>query len=176
VQIEIDFQVFKALTALRESETDSYNAVIRRLLSLPTKNALEAAEDGYQKGDKVIGKNELRSPMDSGVRSGLFGSGRRKSVQPSDGFRDGLLSRYLDGIWINNTHFPEGTRFRATYKGETFYAEIKDGKWVGSDGKIRTSPSDAASAISNTNVNGWRFWFAQLPNDPSWRRLDEFKA
>ena len=35
MNIEIDFDVFKALTGLRESERDSYNTVIRRLLKLP---------------------------------------------------------------------------------------------------------------------------------------------
>lgn len=33
-QIEIDFEVFKALTALRQSETHTYNGVIRDLLGL----------------------------------------------------------------------------------------------------------------------------------------------
>ena len=34
IQIEIDFEVFKQLTVMRESETVSYNDVIRRLLGL----------------------------------------------------------------------------------------------------------------------------------------------
>ena len=33
--IDVDFEVFKALTALREAENDTYNAVLRRLLHLP---------------------------------------------------------------------------------------------------------------------------------------------
>jgi predicted CopG family antitoxin len=32
MQIDIDFDVFKALTALRQSEIDSYNDVLRRVL------------------------------------------------------------------------------------------------------------------------------------------------
>lgn len=35
MQIEIDFDVFKALTALRETEQVSYNDVLRTLLKLP---------------------------------------------------------------------------------------------------------------------------------------------
>lgn len=35
--IEIDFDVFKALTALRASEQESYNDVVRKLLDLPQK-------------------------------------------------------------------------------------------------------------------------------------------
>jgi len=34
-QIEIDFDVFKELTAHLENESDSYNSVLRRLLKLP---------------------------------------------------------------------------------------------------------------------------------------------
>lgn len=36
--IEIDFEVFKALTALRESEKDTYNDAVRKLLRLPRAN------------------------------------------------------------------------------------------------------------------------------------------
>lgn len=128
MQIEIDFEVFQRLTALRQSEGDSYNHVIRRLLEMP-----------------------------------------------SGGLTLGDVDRVLFGAWFGNTHFPDGTKFRATYKGQTHFAEIKDGKWIGGDGISRSSPSNAASAISGTNVNGWRFWYAQRPGDPAWRRLDELK-
>jgi hypothetical protein len=128
VQIEIDFEVFQALTALRKSEADSYNHVIRRLLKLP-----------------------------------------------SGGLTLGDVDKVMFGAWFGNVHFPEGTKFRATYKGQTFLAQIKNGQWVGGDGIVRSSPSNAASAISGTNVNGWRFWYAQRPGDPAWQRLDELK-
>lgn len=155
MQIEIDFQVFKALTALRESEADSYNAVLHRLLNLPHQNALLSAAEG-----KMIDSVSLAA-MGQSPRNALAA------------FAEGRSS---DGAWFDNIFFPNGTRFRANYKGQTFIAEINSGRWVGADGVFRTSPSGAASAISHTNVNGWRFWYAQLPNDPSWRRLDEFKA
>lgn len=46
MQIEIDFDVFKALTSLREREADSYNDVIRRLLRLSENEpSLEAQQD-----------------------------------------------------------------------------------------------------------------------------------
>jgi predicted CopG family antitoxin len=38
--IEIDFEVYKALTNLRESEKITYNDVIRQLLKLPSRNAI----------------------------------------------------------------------------------------------------------------------------------------
>jgi hypothetical protein len=130
MQIEIDFDVFKALTALRDSEVDSYNSVIRRLLNLPS------------------GMMKLSDLATAGTRFGL---------------------------WLGDVHFPEGTKFRATYKGQTYTAEIKNDKWVDQDGTPRNSPSEAAGAISGTNVNGWRFWHAQRPGDPTWRRLDDLK-
>lgn len=58
-----------------------------------------------------------------------------------------------------------------TYKGRTYHAEIKNGQWVGEDGIVRKSPSDAASAITHTNVNGWRFWDFQRPGETSWSKM-----
>jgi hypothetical protein len=129
MEIEIDFEVFQKLTALRKGESDSYNHVIRRLLQLPSGGGLTMSD----------------------------------------------VDQVMFGAWFGNTHFPEGTKFRATYKGQTHLAQIRGGQWVGGDGVVRSSPSNAASAISRTNVNGWRFWYAQRPGDPAWRRLDELK-
>lgn len=126
MQIEIDFEVFKQLTALRQSESDSYNAVIRRLLKLDT------ADDFEQ----------------------LLGGA---------------------GVWFNGVHFPDGTQFRATYKGQTFHASIANSHWTDSDGNIRTSPSEAAARITSTNINGWRFWHALLPGSSNWVRLDALR-
>ena len=154
MQIEIDFDVFKALTALRKSEADSYNNVIREILGLPSRTqALAAAVRNHAKQTTA---HETAKPL------GLFGLG---------GMPEGIKL----GVWFGQAHFPEGTRFRATYKGKTYLAEIRDGTWVGDDGIVRRSPSDAAGAISGTNVNGWRFWHAQIPPSEDWHRLDEFK-
>jgi hypothetical protein len=172
MQIEIDFEVFKTLTALRESETDSYNAVIRRLLDLPNQNALNALLDKIPPNAIVGTVNALAAAPS---HKGLFGNRHPTNALAKGEAIGGILAQYLQGAWFNNTHFPEGTKFRATYKGQTYYAQIKEGAWRGQDDVVRTSPSDAASAISGTNVNGWKFWHAQLPDDPSWRRLDEFK-
>jgi hypothetical protein len=79
------------------------------------------------------------------------------------------------GVWYSNVFFPDGTVFRATYKGQTYYASIKESVWVDGFGLTRTSPSDAASAISKTNVNGWKFWFARRPYDADWARLDSLR-
>jgi hypothetical protein len=173
MQIEIDFEVFKALTALRESEVDSYNAVIRRLLNLPNENLLAAFHS--RPSSDHPDENALLKAIPTAQRGGIFGNKRRLNALAPDSLSGGILGKYLGGAWFSNVHFPEGTKFRATYKGQTFLAEIKDGQWIGADGIARTSPSDAASAISHTNVNGWRFWFVQMPGDPAWRRMDEIK-
>jgi hypothetical protein len=159
VQIEIDFDVFKALTALREGESDSYNHVIRRLLKLsppsPIDNIVRALASAPR---RASAKNE-----------GFFAGGL--AAQPPKNF----LATLLDGALFNGVYFPEGTQFRATYKGRTFVAQIKDRQWIGEDGVVRSSPSDAASAISGTNVNGWRFWHALRPGDVEWVRMDELR-
>jgi hypothetical protein len=159
VQIQIDFDVFKELTARRESEADSYNAVIRRLLKLPNRNT------------------PMLSTANSVPRNALApdpGSERAEYVREHAPQMNALLNA-VGGAWFDNIHFPEGTQFRATYKGQTFLASIQSGRWVGVDGVVRTSPSAAAGAISNTNVNGWRFWFVKRPGDLDWIRLDELK-
>ena len=173
MQIDIDFEVFKALTALRQSESDSYNAVVRRLLELPS--AMGEPESGGV--NALLGHLKGEPPIQSinalEKKGGLFGLAGTPSHKNALG---SLLGRYSEGIWLGNAHFPEGTRFRANYKGQSYFAEVRDGKWVGQDGVQRSSPSEAASAITGNNVNGWRFWLVQMPEDPAWRKMDEFKA
>jgi hypothetical protein len=151
MQIDIDFDVFKALTALRQSEADSYNAVLRRVLLIPAEDLITSDRDNSDspnwKGDgKFIG---------TGARAIAAASG---------------------GIWFGNVFFEAGTKFRATYKGQMYCATVRDGKWIGEDGIVRRSPSDAACAISRTNVNGWRFWHALRPGDNEWVRLDSLRS
>jgi hypothetical protein len=173
MQIDIDFEVFKKLTALRQSESDSYNAVIRRLLGLPSAaNESESAVVNALLGH-LTGEPPIQSTNALAKKGGLFGLAGTPSHKNALG---SLLGRYSGGIWLGNVHFPEGTRFRANYKGQTYFAEVRDGKWVGQDGMQRSSPSEAASAITGNNVNGWRFWLVQMPEDPTWRKMDEFKA
>lgn len=142
MQIEIDFEVFKALTARLVSEADTYNEVVRRLLSLP------ATEVTLRVG-------EFDTPGHPAVLQGLLGQ--------------------TGGVWFSNVFFPDGTIFRATFKGRTHRAHIQNSQWIDEFGNVRTSPSDAASAISNTNVNGWRFWFVRRPQDEDWARMDTLK-
>ncbi len=71
--------------------------------------------------------------------------------------------------------FPEGTQFRATYKGRTYTAEIRNGLWTDSDGSVRNSPSEAAVKITGKPWNGWRFWHCKRPQDKSWALIDTLR-
>ncbi len=130
--IEIDFDVFKALTLLRHSERDSFNDVLRDVLKLPA----------------------YRPPLSADE---MERTSRRGSV------------------WqVGGVTFPAGTEFRARYKGKIFVGKVKDGALL-VNGKRAVNPSNAANIITGNNVNGWRFWEAQLPGREDWRRLDWFR-
>lgn len=79
------------------------------------------------------------------------------------------------GLELKGVFLPDGTQLRVTYKGKTYTAEIKNGEWVGSDGVQRATPSDAACAITQTNVNGWRFWKVKRPSDRDWIVLNALR-
>lgn len=164
MQIEIDFEVFKALTALRTGESDTYNHVLRRVLKLPPPSAVDEIVNALA--------NVSTGTSPPTKRGGLFGAGTNALAGRS---ANGLLAAALGGVWYSGVHLPEGTLLKATYKGSQYEAVIRGGKWVGLDGIVRSSPSDAASAISNTNVNGWRFWHALVPGSTEWVRLDELR-
>jgi predicted CopG family antitoxin len=167
MQIEIGFDVFQALTALRTNEADSYNDVIRRLLKLPSDDGENAIISRLESNIQLMKEN----PKALIEPKGLKYSDEYRTAQAQKQLKD----RDICGAWFGNTLLPWGTKLRATYKGQTHYAEIRDRKWIGEDGIVRNSPSDAANAISKTNVNGWRFWFAQLPGNSSWQRLAELR-
>ena len=131
MQIEIDFDVWKALTNLRDSEDTTFSDVLRKVFKL----------DATTHATKAIPRAEI-----------------------------------LTGASFKGILLPDGTLLRVTYKGRMYTAEIKNGRWVDHEGNIRSSPSEAARAISNTQVNGWRFWEVKRPNDGRWRRLDMLKS
>lgn len=142
MQVEIDFEVFKALTAQLESESDTYNDAIRRLLGLPDR------EIEFRPGEMDL--PGIPAPTNA--------------LAPQGG-----------GAWFSNVFLPNGTIFRSTYKGKTYRAWINQSQWVDQFGNVRTSPSDAASAITGNNVNGWRFWFVKRPGEDDWQRMDALK-
>ena len=143
VEIEIDFEVYKALTTRRHHERHTYNDVLRELLDLDPIVVPEAHPGSIQ-----------------GVMAQVADHFSRSLIAPPGAF----VSRGL--------HLPDGTKLRARYKGSLYQAAILDGRWVDERGKEHSSPSAAATSISGTNVNGWRFWEARRPADTEWRRLD----
>lgn len=66
--------------------------------------------------------------------------------------------------------FPEGTRFRATHKGQTHYGEVEAGALV-VDNKRFESASSAAVGITGNPVNGWTFWECLMPGMSSWQMI-----
>jgi hypothetical protein len=63
---------------------------------------------------------------------------------------------------------------RATYKGQTHFARVEDGRLV-LNGEDQYSLSRAAFAVTGTNVNGWKFWEARLPGSSRWRSMEAFR-
>ena len=81
-----------------------------------------------------------------------------------------------NGATFKGVFFPDGTEFRAPYKGQTYTAEIKNGQWVSADGVTHKSPSEAAVAITGKNWNGWRFWHCKRPGDTGWQLIDGLRS
>lgn len=132
MQIEIDFEVFKELTARRQTEAHTYNDVLRDVL-------------------------------------GLF----PVSSQPANQAQPGIGAfQPAAGLQLKGLFLPDGSLLRADYKGKRYTAQIVSGQWIDSSNNQHTSPSAAAWAITNTNVNGWRFWYAKRPSDQEWRKLE----
>lgn len=122
--IDIDFDVFKALTVLRASAADTYNDVLRELLKLPL----------------------VEKPS--------------SAVEPTKGM--GWVSKGVT--------FPDGTEFRATYKGQHVTARVARGRLRGAGDKIATSLSQAARLVTQNSVDGWSFWEVKRPSDLHWQQ------
>ena len=64
---------------------------------------------------------------------------------------------------IENRNLEPGTKLVATYKKESFHAEVvsrAEGKVLYrlEDGREFKSPSSLSTAITSKACNGWRFW------------------
>jgi hypothetical protein len=71
-------------------------------------------------------------------------------------------------------HFPNGTDFRANYKGRTYLAKVEDGTLI-YDGSPMNSPSKASHAVTGNSVNGWKFWECRLPGQSKWRSIEALR-
>jgi hypothetical protein len=70
--------------------------------------------------------------------------------------------------------FPEGTEFRANYKGQTIFGKVESGALV-VNGKRFDSPSSAAVSITGNMVNGWIFWECRLPGKTTWQIIKSLR-
>jgi len=77
--------------------------------------------------------------------------------------------------WIcKGVTFPHNTEFRSFYKGEYYYGKVDNGFLVVNEKKF-SSPSPAASEITNNSVGGWRFWECKFPGDNSWKLIGNLR-
>jgi len=125
--IEVDFEVFKEITARRETEEMTPNDVLRGLLGLDIKSS-EAGSTAALKGWSY----------------------------------KGIL-------------FPNGTEFKASYKGTMYLANVTSDQLM-LDGNVMNSPSEAAMAITKTAVNGWTFWKCRFPDSRRWQKLSSLRS
>ena len=78
--------------------------------------------------------------------------------------------------WVcKGVAFPAGTKLRAVFKGKEYQGEVKDGAFL-LDGVQHTSPSSAAYSVTQSSVNGWKFWECFRPGDTQWIEIDALRA
>ena len=75
---------------------------------------------------------------------------------------------------VESVVFPDGTKFRAKYKGYFYYGKVRNGTMT-LDEKEFVSPCEAALTITRTPIDGWLFWDCKLPEQVSWMNISEFK-
>jgi hypothetical protein len=77
--------------------------------------------------------------------------------------------------WVQKgVTFPNGTEFRATYKGATYLGKVVNELMIVNGNPVK-SLSEAAHQITGTSINGWRFWFCRLPNAAGYVLADSLK-
>jgi hypothetical protein len=145
--ISVTLPVLKALTDLLIADDQSYDDVLRELLKV----------------DSVV---EPEREVDA--RYTKLASAITPHLEAETRFQHGK------GFVSRSLFLPEGTELRARYKGKLYQAVIRNEYWIGPAGQVWKSPSAAATAITDTTVNGLRFWEAKRPGDTIWRHLDKF--
>jgi hypothetical protein len=81
----------------------------------------------------------------------------------------GYLTQLSKGV-----RFAQGTEFRASYKGKLHTAQAQSGAMV-FNGQSYTSPSAAAMSVTDSAVNGWRFWECHLPGQSGWQLIENLR-
>jgi len=75
---------------------------------------------------------------------------------------------------VKGVEFPSGTEFRASHKGQMYYAKVENGFLI-LNGKKFPSPSSAAVSITGNLVNGWVFWECKLPGEQKWQIMNSLR-
>ncbi|MBU1056020.1 MAG: DUF2924 domain-containing protein [Proteobacteria bacterium] len=97
----------------------------------------------------------------------LFGLPRTKN--------ENISSQSGGRPWVTKgVSFPNGTEFRATYKGLSYNGVVKDGGLV-LNGERFSSPSSAAVSITKNAVNGWIFWECKIPGQDRWILINSLR-
>lgn len=118
---------------------------------------------------EITRRRTSESVSENDVLREALGLDKKPSLKPVNG-RSEPNNAVFKGV-----AFPEGTQFRATYKGRTYTAEIRNGLWTDPDGLVRNSPSEAAVKITGKPWNGWRFWHCKRPTDSGWILIDTLR-
>ena len=74
---------------------------------------------------------------------------------------------------------PHGTKLRMQYNGRNYEGVIRDGLWAVEGAEFKT-PSDAMRVARTkdgraTNLNGWNYWKALLPNESDWTDIADLR-
>jgi hypothetical protein len=148
--IDIDFDVFKALTTRRATPETTENDILRELL-------------GLESGEDTDSKNTCQTL--SGSVPANSSKLENNEVSTSTGF---------PWVW-KGVSFPHGTEFRASHRGRYYYASVNNGALVYGGNRYK-APSTAGTAITGTSVNGWRFWKCKLPGERNWVLMDKMRV
>lgn len=110
--IDIDFEVFKALTARRQSEAFTVNDVIRALLKLPSQGTkafvapASTADDWFCKGVRFPVGTELRASYKGAKHTGVIKAGKLL-VNGQQAFSPSNAASMITGNNINGWRFWE---------------------------------------------------------------------
>jgi hypothetical protein len=127
MQIEIDFEVYKGLTALRHGEDHSYNDVIRALLGLPEPSGRQHGQGGSSPhADEQPAKRSFESrdlSLPHGTQLKATYKGRNYTARIDDGRwidsegRDhnspSAAARFITGSNVNGLRFWQARRIGA---------------------------------------------------------------
>jgi hypothetical protein len=134
---------------------------------------LEVDFDVYK---AVFSRRANESVTENDVLRELLGLGEKKEEpqeQPQVSQSTPLSERRDD--WVaKGVCFPVGTEFRATYKGQIYTGRVQAGALVVNNKRFE-SPSSAAVAITESAVNGWRFWECKLPGKNTWQMIESLR-